>query len=964
MIKLAFFFLCTFLCADIVLSQSYSFKNYTTNDGLVQTDITDIKQDKKGNIWIGTNGGISIFNGKKFTNYDDHDLLQSLRINALLCDSAGVMWIATSNGLLKYETGFEVFFKPNGNRNNLVTSLTRNSQNLVLFVCNNVLYQIKNRGRVERYNINKSIENNVSLAAFDRDDNLWIVTTDLKVYKKSYNIITPIRTPFTPDEKKGGLGFIKVLGKEGNTPYFITNFGTFWANGDSLNYFTGQYPQFAKTRVGFATYVLEDDDSTVWVGGTVGLSKLSGSGAKRFTKENGFTDNSVSCLFTDRERNLWVGCTYNGIFKLSNEALFHLKPPDESIDLNHISGIVPLPGGTSLLSTWGKGLFSYKGDSVTRIAFPFPYIRYINSMLTVGEHTYIGWFGRGLWRMNNKTFKMSLVQNFGKEEAVEIMFKVAGNLLVQTLDQSCYLTDYDFKIKASAKLPEEYTVTVLKDKIYRLSPFGQVDMLDNNLKVVKQNIFPEISSRITELTCYRDNFLVGTFGQGLFVYNQWGKLLKRIDKKSGLNTNIVTSLLVDGAHLFIGSNLGLIRGDLPDLNSIKVFNESEGMFNWECRPGGLKKLSNGGIMIATTNGPYIYYPTKDMANQYTSGVITVADFKYGQHLQKRFEVSSGSMLINLPQPIEYADNNVTITLNGVSQRNPDGIRYHYQLAGYDSMWVTTSDPVVECTGMEPGSYKLKAYISIGSFTSKPVFLHFSVAKPLSGRLWFQVLLILFLSAICWGLLTIGNRIYQKYIQTKMVGKLELDVALKQQLTAQSVSFARQNYKALSDALIEAGKEKNLHYLAPVFLKDISKRIELLWKKDTMPLNEFHQYFDDLLSDYSSGAKIYHKSSAEDSGIPMPAAFHLLQLFSLYLFIGLHENCAAVFSLDSENKSNGQALLRFYTVTHVAGASKTSAYDFLKEAIKGQVQNGVIIDVIENLEFGNMIIAELTLNNDN
>ena len=55
--KLWFLFVCCCVLTVNLSAQSYSFKNYTTNDGLVQTDITDIKQDKGGNIWIGTNGG-------------------------------------------------------------------------------------------------------------------------------------------------------------------------------------------------------------------------------------------------------------------------------------------------------------------------------------------------------------------------------------------------------------------------------------------------------------------------------------------------------------------------------------------------------------------------------------------------------------------------------------------------------------------------------------------------------------------------------------------------------------------------------------------------------------------------------------------------------------------------------------------------------------------------------------------
>ncbi|HVF97522.1 MAG TPA: two-component regulator propeller domain-containing protein, partial [Flavisolibacter sp.] len=367
-------------------AQRYSFKNYTTNDGLVQTDITDIKQDKKGAIWIGTAGGISVFDGKEFTNYDDHDLLQSLRINALLCDSAGTMWIATRNGLLCYRNSFTIFFKPSLTQSNVVSCLAADTKNRLLFVCNDTLYQVRGN-KAEKFRISKNIDNNVAMVAFDRDDQLWIVTADLKIFRKNGSVITAIRTPFRAVEKKLGLAILRVLGKEGPEPCFVTNFGAFQVVNDSLQYFAQQYPKYRNARIGPATYLLEENDSTVWVGGVAGLAKLSGSSHSRYTTENGFCDNSVSCLFTDREKNLWVGCTYNGVYKLSNEALFHLRPDSPSFDLRHVSETVSLSANKTLIGTWGKGLYVYNGDSVTKVALP-TYLRYISALLPVGSYTY------------------------------------------------------------------------------------------------------------------------------------------------------------------------------------------------------------------------------------------------------------------------------------------------------------------------------------------------------------------------------------------------------------------------------------------------------------------------------------------------------------------------------------------------------------------------------------------------
>ncbi|HVF98121.1 MAG TPA: hypothetical protein VM871_12400, partial [Flavisolibacter sp.] len=587
-------------------------------------------------------------------------------------------------------------------------------------------------------------------------------------------------------------------------------------------------------------------------------------------------------------------------------------------------------------------------------------------LLPVGSYTYMGWFGNGLWRLNNNTLQASPVRHFANDDGVAIMFKCGQNLVVQTLNNTCYITDVDLRVKSAMQLQKNFSLTVVKDKIYAVGQSGLVNLLDDNLKTARQNLFPEITSRITEITTYRDNYLISTFGQGLFLYNGLGKLVRRLHKKNGLTTNIITSLLVEGDKLYIGSNLGLIEVGLPELQSVKTFKESEGMFNWECRTNGLKKLPNGAIFIATTNGPYVYHPSRDPAREYASGVLSLADIRYGENGEKGAAFSPYDRQIVLPDAIAYNEKNLTVTLKGISQRAPNDIMDHYQLGGYDSMWVTTADPVIAFTALPPGTYKLKAYLSVGTQHSKPLTMAFSIAKPLSGELWFQLLLVLCLSGVCWALLTMGNRIYQKYIQTKMVVKLEADAALKRQLTAQTIGFAQQQYKELNEALRRNNGHGNdrLEHLTPVFLKDVGNRIDLLWKKDTLTLGEFHRYFDELLVAYGTGATLYHKLTMEQRMMPLPAVFPLLQIFSLYLFVCLNENGTGVFSLDSEAKSSGGLLLRIYNLTHEAGHGKASSYHLLKETISRQRHPDVTMDVIENLEFGNMVVAEINLHNQN
>ena len=53
------------------LDKHYTFKRYTTYDGLVQSQVNRIVQDRKGYLWICTKGGLSRFDGAHFQNFVD-----------------------------------------------------------------------------------------------------------------------------------------------------------------------------------------------------------------------------------------------------------------------------------------------------------------------------------------------------------------------------------------------------------------------------------------------------------------------------------------------------------------------------------------------------------------------------------------------------------------------------------------------------------------------------------------------------------------------------------------------------------------------------------------------------------------------------------------------------------------------------------------------------------------------------
>jgi ligand-binding sensor domain-containing protein/signal transduction histidine kinase len=89
-----------------MLSAQDQIQYLTVNQGLSQNSITCLLQDKQGYIWIGTQQGLSRYDGYRFSVYkhhnkDEHSLNHNT-ITALFEDKQGALWIGAMQGLNKW----------------------------------------------------------------------------------------------------------------------------------------------------------------------------------------------------------------------------------------------------------------------------------------------------------------------------------------------------------------------------------------------------------------------------------------------------------------------------------------------------------------------------------------------------------------------------------------------------------------------------------------------------------------------------------------------------------------------------------------------------------------------------------------------------------------------------------------------------------------------------------------------
>src|SRR5690606_24486241 len=76
------------------------FRNYTTKDGLPSDEIKSLLFDKRGYLWIGTNGGgLCKYDFNTFTTYTTDNGLSHNYIHSLFLDKSKNLWIGTGNGI-------------------------------------------------------------------------------------------------------------------------------------------------------------------------------------------------------------------------------------------------------------------------------------------------------------------------------------------------------------------------------------------------------------------------------------------------------------------------------------------------------------------------------------------------------------------------------------------------------------------------------------------------------------------------------------------------------------------------------------------------------------------------------------------------------------------------------------------------------------------------------------------------
>ncbi len=349
--------------------------------------IRTLLQEKDGVVWIGTNKGLSKYEGKnkfitfKSKSYDQNSLMSN-QVFCMIEDYSGLIWVGTYTGISRFDPHniIELYKNDPLDNNSLsgdvIHGIYEDNEGLIWVGTANKGLNILNRknNRVQHIyegNGNKALTDNSIKVITGKNNIIWVGTVDglNKIDKNDMSV-----EKFTTDN---GLVCNNI------ESLLLDSKGYLWIGSeeglDILNTRTNEIiPMVGNLRFrGFDQIqiedIYEDKDGVYWLG-----EKISGSLIRINPKSNDtkiFKVNSennrlsgIMCIEEDDSNNLWIG-TINGLYKFNKKTeKMKYYSEENGLSNNNVYGILFDKEGNPWVSTNnGISKFNLKTNKFTTI---------------------------------------------------------------------------------------------------------------------------------------------------------------------------------------------------------------------------------------------------------------------------------------------------------------------------------------------------------------------------------------------------------------------------------------------------------------------------------------------------------------------------------------------------------------------------------------------------------------------
>jgi two-component system, sensor histidine kinase ChiS len=816
------------------------FEHINLDEGLSQSVVLDILQDRYGFLWIATQDGLNRYDGYQFKIFkadpdNPHGLSDSF-ILSLLEDDAGFLWLGTNaGGLNRYDPRTEQFTHylhdpddPHSLSHNTVTDVIQDRHGRIWVATYGGLNRLDpasgqfTRFRHDPDNPRSLSHNQAQVLLEDRSGTIWIGST-------------------------GGLDALAaadVAGGSGrftryDTPNILELYqdsrgiiwgGTMGSGMGRLNPVSGQIRYYTHDPADPHSLghndvhaIYEDRQGNFWVG-------TNGGGLYRFDRENGrFTpdrydpfdpdslnNNQIWSIFQDEGGVLWFGSFGGGLNKYDPHKykfdLYRSKPGDaHSLSANLIWSIAQGPDGDLWIGTSEGGLnrFDRAGGQFTHYYHDptDPYSLSDNQVwslfwsqdgtLWLGTDAGLDHFDPATGQFTN--YEMLTVYSVYQDAAGIVWAGTLGQGLARLDPTAETLTFHRHDPADPHSLSDDFVTKVVQDGqgyLWLGTFYGGLNRFDpatgQAIRYRHDRNDPTSLGHETVLTLFLDAqeaLWVGTYNS-LDKFDPVTETFTHYRERDGLPNSTILCVLEDETnHLWLSTNGGLARFN-PRTISARNYNSSDGLQSNEFNQGACYRRPDGQMFFGGVAGLNAFYPEQISDIAYVPPV-RITDFQlFNESVVVGDDSPLNQSILATDQIVlNYRQDFLAFEFAALHFSSPDENQYAYILEGLDREWNEVgSRRLASYTGVPPGHYlfRVRGSNSDGVWNKAETAVTLIITPPFWQTWWFIGLSLAGVVALVVG--AVRLRLHSVEAQTRRLE--ELVAARTQELSDTLVELSR------------------------------------------------------------------------------------------------------------------------------------------------------------------------------
>ncbi|CCH52774.1 histidine kinase [Fibrisoma limi BUZ 3] len=781
------------------------FHKISTAQGLSQSSVVAIHEDKQGFLWLGTADGLNRYDGYGFTVYrhlpHDSTSLPSSHISALDEDSNGRLWVGTITGgacYLDRSTGHFVRVPLLADRRSITIVSSIVAQGSDVWVGSDAagLFHIDTRTRKTRWLSKRGgpvFEPNVTALAEGRNNTCWAGTGDGTIYQLSSRIDRPLRRLVVA--RKAGANRINRL--------FEDSRGRLWISTEANGVYRLDPGHVQPERVLYvpnqpgginSVQAFEEDRRhNLWLGTDDGVLVAPGGNLTQSRhyragpdSEFGLSSHAVKSIRQDRNGNIWIGtweAGLNVVYRLTDRFQSLTYKPNEPNGLP--ARKVTAVGGDRQGGIWigtNMGLTYWQPNRHRFTHYRPPNLSGLDVNLVYTHPTdqaLVGVWNKAfdVWNPKSGRFQNLLGRLTADDTSVTNSVKAfcrARDGRVWVVSQNAGIVRFDPATLQSESIPP----AVDGVDVRRLGPGTVCETADGTLwmGMFNNGLWAyDLRTRRTQhyqasnqrgslsenhiLTLFEDSkkrLWIGTNGGGLNQFDPKTGRFIVYTTEHGLANNTVKGILEDDhGNLWMATNDGLSKLEI-NRRQFTTYTVHDGLPSREFLVGACYKSPDGHMYFGTMDGLAYFHP-----DSIESSREALPIYLTGLRLFNR-PVTVGVADSPLQRPVVETDvltlrhdqSVFTIDFLALNLQNAPNLQYAYRIDAFDPDWnYVGTQRSATYTNLDPGEYvfRVKAANGAGPWTEATTTLTIRILPPWYRTWWAYTLyaLILFATLLAW-----------------------------------------------------------------------------------------------------------------------------------------------------------------------------------------------------------------------